>query len=206
MPPVDGIDLNRVARRTIEFWPNRRMNADGSLDYVLQTGNISADSNTGVLTAATDYYLATGDAAFLKRNKAVLLKAARYLAGRDVDGDGLVETFRDGNGGRQFGDTAYDTVGSGWKNALVNGQAYKSFLGVRRMMADAGDAKAAGEYRRRAVKLRVAYNRQFFDPGQVPVHLVGRQGRQAARLQQLARPGQRRSCTASPAASARTRA
>lgn len=160
---LDGIDLNRIARRTIEFWPNHRMNADGSLDYVLQKGNISADSNTGVLIAATDYYLSTGDTAFLKRNKAVLLKAARYLADRDLDGDGLIESFRDGNGGRQFGDTAYDTVGSGWKNALVNAQVYKSFLGVARMMTDLGDTKAAAEFRSRAVRLRVAFNKQFFD-------------------------------------------
>ena len=76
---------------------------DGSLDYVLQAGNISADSNTGILNAATDYYLATGDQAFVARNKAVLLRAADYLVARDLDGDGLVETFRDGNGGRQFG-------------------------------------------------------------------------------------------------------
>jgi hypothetical protein len=175
---LDGIDLHRVARRTIEFWPNHRMNADGSLDYVLQAGNISADSNTGVLTAATDYYLATGDTAFLKRNKAVLLKAALYLAGRDVDGDGLVETFRDGNGGRQFGDTAYDTVGSGWKNALVNAQAYKSFLGVARMMADLGDAKVADEFRTRAVRLRVAFNKQFFDaPRRRYVWWIGKDGK-----------------------------
>lgn len=44
-----GIDPNRIARRTLEFWPTQRLNDDGSIDYVRQKGNISADSNTGVL-------------------------------------------------------------------------------------------------------------------------------------------------------------
>lgn len=161
---LDGIDLNKIALRTIEFWPNHRMNADGSLDYVLQKGNISADSNTGVLIAATDYYLTTGDKSFVTRNRVVLLKTAQYLIDRDLDSDGLIETFRDGNGGRQFGDTGYDTISSGWKNALVNAQAYKSFLGLARMLSDIGEVKASEDFRRRAVRLRVAYNKTFFDP------------------------------------------
>jgi hypothetical protein len=160
---VMGIDLNKIAKRTIEFWLNRRMNDDGSLDYVLQKGNISADSNTGVLNSATDYFLSTGDAQFVRANKAVLLKAVNHLVARDLDDDGLVETFRDGNGNNQFGDTGYDTISSGWKNALVNGQAYKSLLGVAKMMESIGEDALAQGYRQRAVRLRVAYNRTFYD-------------------------------------------
>jgi len=161
---IMGIDLNKIARKTLEFWLNQRMNADGSLDYVLQKGNISADSNTGVLNAATDYYLSTGDKSFVSANKDALVKAVGYLIARDLDDDGLIETFRDGNGKKQFGDTGYDTICSGWKNALVNGQAYKSFLGVAKMMEDAGDTDRAKEYRQRALRLRQAYNKTFFQP------------------------------------------
>ena len=159
-----GIDLNKIARKTIEFWLNQRMNDDGSLDYVLQKGNISADSNTGVLNAATDYYLSTGDKTFVPANQDALVKAIGYFIARDLDDDGLIETFRDGNGKNQFGDTGYDTISSGWKNALVNGQAYKSFLGVAKMMEDIGDTDRAKEYRQRALRLRQAYNKTFFLP------------------------------------------
>ena len=161
---VMGIDLNRIARHTIEFWLRERMNADGSLDYVLQKGNISADSNTGVLNAATDYFLSTRDKDFVTANMEVLIKAADYLVARDLDGDGLIETFRDGNGNNQFGDTGYDTISSGWKNSLVNGQAYKSLLGMEEMLKSVGQDSQAGEYRRRAVRLRKAYNKTFFQP------------------------------------------
>ncbi len=160
---IMGINLNKVARKTIEFWLNQRMNADGSLDYVLQTGNISADANTGVLNSATDYYLSTRDRQFVEANRAVLARAADYMIARDLDGDGLIETFRDGNGRNQFGDTGYDTISSGWKNAMVNGQAYKSLLGVARMMRDIGDAAAADRYADWAVRMRRVYNRTFFD-------------------------------------------
>ena len=159
---VMGIDLNKIARKTIEFWLSQRMNDDGSLDYVLQKGNISADSNTGVLNAATDYYLSTGDKSFVSANKDALVKAVGYFIARDLDDDGLIETFRDGNGKNQFGDTGYDTISSGWKNALVNGQAHKSFLGVAKMMEDIGDKDRAKEYRERALRLRQAYNKTFF--------------------------------------------
>lgn len=161
---VMGIDLNKIARKTIEFWLSQRMNDDGSLDYVLQKGNISADSNTGVLNAATDYYLSTGDKSFVSANKDALVKAVGYFIARDLDDDGLIETFRDGNGKNQFGDTGYDTISSGWKNALVNGQAHKSFLGVAKMMEDIGDKDRAKEYRERALRLRQAYNKTFFLP------------------------------------------
>lgn len=160
---VMGIDLNRIAKRTIEFWLNHRMNEDGSLDYVLQKGNISADSNTGVINSATDYFLTTGDTQFVRDNKAVLLKAVNYFIARDLDDDGLIETFRDGNGNNQFGDTGYDTISSGWKNALVNGQAYKSFLGVAKMMESIGEDALAKDFRQRAVRLRKAYNKTFYD-------------------------------------------
>ena len=161
---IMGIDLNKIAKRTIEYWLNQRMNADGSLDYVLQNGNISADSNTGVLNSATDYYLSTADKQFVLSNKNVLLKAADYLVARGLDNDGLIETFRDGNGGNQFGDTGYDTISSGWKNALVNGQAYKSFLGIAKMMEDIGEANLAKTFRQRAVRLRQVYNKEFYNP------------------------------------------
>ena len=163
---IEGIDLNKIARKSIEFWLNERMNEDGSLDYVLQKGNISADSNTGVLNAATDYYLSTGDKTFVSANQGALVKAIGYFIARDLDDDGLIETFRDGNGKNQFGDTGYDTISSGWKNALVNGQAYKSFLGVAKMMEDIGDADRAKDYRQRAIRLRQAYNKTFFLPDQ----------------------------------------
>jgi glycogen debranching enzyme len=175
---IAGIDLNAIARSTIEYWLCNRMNPDGSIDYVLQTGNISADSNTGVLNAATDYYLSTGDLEFVARNRDPLVKAADYLADRDLDGDGLIETFRDGNGKREFGDTGYDTVSSGWKNALVNGQAYKSFLGVARMMSDLGESAPAEDYQNRALSLRRAYNQTFHDPETgLYIWWIGRDGR-----------------------------
>jgi hypothetical protein len=175
---LGGVDLHRIARRTIEFWLNERMNDDGSLDYVLQKGNISADSNTGVLNAAIDHFLATDDADFVRRNRERMVRAAEYLVARDVDDDGLVETFRDGNGGSQFGDTGYDTVSSGWKNALVNGQAYKSFLGLAHMLDAIGDRDGAARFRQRAVRLRRQYNRTFFQPeSNRYLWWIGRDGR-----------------------------
>lgn len=160
---INGIDLNKIAKRTIEYWLNNQMNDDGSIDYVLQKGNISADSNTGILNSVTDYYLTTRDIGFVNENKSVLLKAADYLIMRDLDGDGLIETFRDGNGNNQFGDTGYDTISSGWKNALVNGQAYKSLLGIARMLDDIGEKALAGKYQKKAVELRKAYNKHFYN-------------------------------------------
>ncbi len=42
-------------------------------------------------------------------------------------------------GNYRINGTGCDTISSGWKNALVNEQAYKSFLGVARMMENIGE-------------------------------------------------------------------
>lgn len=160
---LKGVDLNKVAKYTLEYWLKNHMNEDGSIDYVRDRGNISADSNTGILCSAWDYYNTTGDKDFVLSNKDAIIKAANYFIIRDVDDDGIIETFRDGNGNNQFGDTGYDTISSGWKNALVNAQAYKSLLGSAQMMKDIGEEKLGEDYRQRALRLRKAFNNTFYD-------------------------------------------
>ena len=159
---VDGIDLNRVVRHTIEYWLQNRVNEDGSVDYVLEKGNISGDSNPSILNAAWDYFRSTKDFSFLCKNMRAILKAADYLIARDVDDDGLIECVKPGTGEKAFGDTAYDTISSGWKNAIVNAQSYKALLGVSGMLRACGQPETAAVYFERALKLRRSFNRQFY--------------------------------------------
>jgi hypothetical protein len=175
---VGGINLHQIAKRTIEYWLNERMNPDGSINYVVKQGGHTADSNVSILKAATDYYLSTRDRQFIIDNRARLERAVDFLMQRDVDDDRLIESSNDGNGDFKGGDTAYDTIASGWKNALVNGQAYKAFLGAARMMEDIGAKDLAGEYRSRALALRMAYNRTFYEPDKKRyIWWIGQDGR-----------------------------
>jgi len=160
---VSGVNLNNIVKYTIEYWLNNRMNDNNSIDYVLEKGNITSDSNTGVLNSAGDYFNSTHDTDFVKRNFEQIKKAVGYFEARDLFNDGLFISFRDGDGGRKFGDTAYDTVSSGYKNALTNAQAYKAYLDVAYMMREIDQTELERHYIQRAVKLRKAFNEQFYD-------------------------------------------
>ena len=90
---VAGVNLNNIVKYTIEYWLNNRINADGSIDYVLEKGNISADSNTGVLNSAGDYFNSTHDIEFVNRNFECIQKAVVYFEDRDLCNDGLYISF-----------------------------------------------------------------------------------------------------------------
>ena len=52
-----------------------------------------------VLIAAWDYVEATGDTAWLQRTLGQLEIIGEFIAGRDIDGDGMVEAVQSGNYG-----------------------------------------------------------------------------------------------------------
>lgn len=160
---VGGVDLKNVLKYQIEYWLNYEMNEEGSINYVLENGNISADSNTGILNLIGDYFCFSKDKEFVIKNKERILRAVNYFVSRELENDGLFISFRDGNGNYQFGDTGYDTIASGYKNAFVNAQVYKAYQDVSTMMEAIDEWELSKFYNHKAVKLRKSFNRQFFD-------------------------------------------
>ena len=95
----------------------------------------------------------------------VLRRLADYLLRRDIDHDGLLESYGSGNAGTlrdpDRADIWFEMMNFGWKNAWTNALAYRALRCLAEMM-DAVQLEAGAQYHRdQAARLRQAYVRQF---------------------------------------------
>ena len=91
-----GISMMTQVRRSIEWWLDHRMDPTGEVigywDY-----RHFLDSNPGILISAWDYVEATDDHDWLAKHIDRLEFLSRFVEGRDVDHDGMVEATQSGN-------------------------------------------------------------------------------------------------------------
>jgi hypothetical protein len=84
---------------------------------------------------------------------------------RDVDGDGLIESPQSGNrNSHSHGETAWDCISSGHKNAYVNALAYRAWRGMAKMQERSGRTEKAAHYSRLADRLKAVYRETFYNP------------------------------------------
>ena len=157
------VSATALLRRTVELWINDGVSPEGQVYYVWRGGS-PADSNPAVLIGAWAYVEATGDLEWFQRHAERLEFVARYLENRDVDGDGLVESPQSGNrDSHSHGETAWDCISSGHKNAYVNALAYRAWRGLARLQERAGRPDRASHFRALADRLKMAYRDTFYN-------------------------------------------
>jgi len=162
-----GVSLLPLLRRTLEYWMTKEIAPDGRVYYVENGAGAQPvmDANPAVLIAAWCYVEASGDADWLRENMERLELVARYMAGRDVDGDGLLESVQTGNSGSHARpDSAWDTFTSGHKNAHVNALAYRAFRCLADLERRMGRPDQASHYGALADHLRSGYSAAFYNP------------------------------------------
>jgi hypothetical protein len=161
-----GVRATDVLRHTIEFWLNEAVEPDGQVWYVAGQKYQMMDANPAVLIAAWCYVEATGDHKWAEKNLPRLELIADYLAGRDIDHDGLCESVQSGNAGANAfpGDTSIDTIFSGHKNAWVNALVFRAWRCLADIETKLHRSAVADRYRALSDKLRTAYAPRFFDP------------------------------------------
>ena len=158
------VSATSLLRRTVELWMNDGVSAEGQVYYVWRGGS-PADSNPAILIGAWAYVEASGDMDWFKRNAERLEFLSQYLEKRDVDGDGLIESPQSGNrNSHTHGETAWDCISSGHKNAYVNALAYRAWRGMARLQARAGRTEKAGHFNGLADRLKKVYRDTFFNP------------------------------------------
>ena len=160
-----GVSAVPMLRRTLDLWLERP-NAEGTLPYTFtdQSGTM-ADSNPSTLIAAWSYVNVSKDLDWLSRQIEKLERLSAFMERRDVDHDGLIESVLSGNRGtHSFGDTAWDTISSGHKNAYVNALAHRAWLGLADLERRLSRPKQGERYSALAAKLRAAYVPAFYDP------------------------------------------
>jgi hypothetical protein len=158
-----GVSASQMLRRTLDVWLERP-NAEGVLPYTFSDKSATmADSNPSTLIAAWSYVNVSNDLDWLRAHMEKLERVAAFMIKR-VDQDGLVESVLSGNRStHSFGDTAWDVIASGHKNAYVNALAYRAWLGMADLNRRLGRKEQAARYTTLALRLRAAFVPTFYD-------------------------------------------
>lgn len=165
-----GISAVPLLRRTVELWVNNNVTPEGRVFYTMEARNmydtgIPMDSNPSVLIGAWCYVEASADDDWLRRHIDRLEWISRFTEQHDSDGDGLVESPQSGNRNtRAHGDTAWDCISSGHKNAYVNALVYRAWRCLSRLEERLGRKEKAAHYRALADRLKCVYRDTFYNP------------------------------------------
>jgi len=174
MPEVaEGISLAPLVRRTIDYWLDRRMRQDekgrltGEITGYWDYGNF-LDANASPLIAAWDYVESTGDLAWLEKRIDRLEMVADFLAGRDVDHDGMVEATQSGNRGTLLQPNRscawWDALNCGHKDGYTNALIYRAWRCLADLERKLGRANKQEAYTRLAARLKASYAKTLYNP------------------------------------------
>jgi len=163
-----GVSMRPLLRRAIEYWIDRKTDADGLVAYTAGGRNQNVmDGNPAILIAAWCYIEASHDMEWLAVRIGQLEHIARYMEDRDVDGDGIIESKQSGNHGSQSirdPDCAWDCYISGYKNAYVNALAYRAWNCMAALEQRLDRLDQARHYRSWAERLKSSYVSAFHNP------------------------------------------
>ena len=158
---VPGISVAPLLRHTLDHALRCHVARDGHVNGFWNMEDMFFFSNPAFIIAAWDYWQVSRDSDWLKANVAVLHRIGEFIAQRDVDQDGLVESFNSGNAGNLHephrGDIWFESINFGWKNAWTNALTYRAWNGLAQMLKAAGHPGGADYYLSLAVKLREAF-------------------------------------------------
>jgi hypothetical protein len=135
---------------------------DGTLhlaeDEYLMTG-------TAGLLGLSEFLRYTGDGAWLARYRLQIARQISLMRGRDIDGDGLVESkYRLGiSGQHQWSTCFYDVISFGWKCAFSNALLYPALMNLSDVLPVLGTGSLANGLADWAQNLRRNYLPTFFN-------------------------------------------
>ncbi|HOZ45961.1 MAG TPA: hypothetical protein PLO37_13490 [Candidatus Hydrogenedentes bacterium] len=163
---TSGISLAAHVRRTVDYWILDKTRPTGEVVAYWDYGDM-LDANASPLIAAWDYVESTGDTAWLGQRIERLEFIADYLAGRDTDGDGLIECTHSGNYGTLIDParsaSAYDTINAGHKDAYSNILAYRAWRCLADLEAKLGHAESQARYTGLADRLETVFFKTLYD-------------------------------------------
>ncbi|HUT32537.1 MAG TPA: hypothetical protein VNE39_03570 [Planctomycetota bacterium] len=163
-----GVPAEYLLRHSLEWWLDFRTDPSGAvvayydIKYML-------DAPPSIIVAAWACTELSGDLKWAETRIAQLEKIADYLASRDVDHDGIVESPKSGNANAlshpaDRGATAWDTINSGHKDLYINALAYRAFCCLADIEKRLQRKDKAGRYAELAGRLRKAFYPTFYSP------------------------------------------
>ena len=183
-----GVSAAPILRRSVDYFLNHKTTPYGLVGYTAggtpaaendkgdpdpNDQNYNAgqhqmvmDGNPSVLIGAWAYYKVSSDKQWLVSNIKTLELLANYLAGRDIDNDGIIESKQSGNSKSRpprNPDMAYDAYASGHKNAYINALAYRAFKCLAYLEKAVGNKELEQKYAQLAVRIKTAYVKTFYN-------------------------------------------
>ena len=165
---LPGLPATALLRASLERW------MDGGQGYAsgpsARTGGSYDDeyimTPAACLLGLGEYLAASSDAEWLGRRQEDVAREIARMRGRDVDGDGLVEsTHRLGrSGSHQWSTNWFDVVSYGWKDAFTNALLYRALRILAETLPRLGRPRLADSLPAWAERLRGSYSPAFFNP------------------------------------------
>ncbi|MBX3255565.1 MAG: hypothetical protein KF862_15630 [Chitinophagaceae bacterium] len=184
-----GVPVAPILRRSLDYFINHKTTSYGLVGYTAggtpalvddkgdpdpNDRNYNAgqhqmvmDGNPSLIIGAWAYYKVSADKEWLLSNVKTLELIAGYMAGRDVDHDGMIESKQSGNSRSRpprNPDMAYDAYASGHKNAYINALAYRSFKCLAYLEKELENNEREEKYLQLAVRIKAAYINTFYNP------------------------------------------
>jgi len=158
--PTDDISLMNTVRSTIDFWIDNKVKENGEMIcYWSYAGFL--DANAGPIIAAWDYVATTNDTKWLESKIERLEFVADYLAGRDIDGCGMVEAIQSGNYGTLVEPNRscawWDALNCGHKDGYTNAIIFRAWCCLADLEQKLGRTEQAKKYADLAKKLKASY-------------------------------------------------
>lgn len=161
-----GISAAAPLRNTVDWWLDNGISPNGEM-VAWRDVHGMLDANAGPLIAAWCYVEATEDRHWASARIGTLEFLADYLAGRDLDGNGLVESVYSGNYGSQIGRlgaSAYDAINSGHEDAYLNALTYRAWRCLADVERKLDRSERVDHYNALADRLRASYRDRFYNP------------------------------------------
>jgi hypothetical protein len=164
--PVEGIDLSVLLKHSLEYYIDNEVSADGHVNAFGKLHDMYVSTGASVLNASWVYWTISNDKPWLEKIIQKLHLIADYLARRDIDNDGLIESIGSGNGGSlrdpDGADIWFEFMNFGFKNTWTNLVSYRAFLCLAEMLEVVNEHEGAAYYKRKAELLKQAFVKQFF--------------------------------------------
>ncbi len=153
-----GLSAMDVVRSSLDAY------LDGAWGYGRPSDGF-IDSEPSLLIAAWDYYVATGDRAWLSRRIPDLERIVCDVLSRKERG-GLLESIRSGNSySFLWGSNWWDVISFGHKDAYANALTYRALRGLADLEKELGRDDRAAEFSEAARSLREDFVATFYNPG-----------------------------------------
>jgi len=162
------ISAEYILRYSVDWWLDKRTDPSGKVVSYYDINDM-LDAPPSIVVASWACVEMSNDLTWAKARIAELERITDYVASRDIDHDGIIESPKSGNAGTlsrpdDRAATAMDTINSGHKEIYINAFAYRAFCCMADLEKRLQRKDQYAHYAQLANHLRQAFYPTFYSP------------------------------------------